>query len=83
MILEVYFSGFQRRAHGKISIEGGMSGSPSCQKALEREGQDSLRTSRASQEVELRGGLAGAGVYPLNKTFATEISTIADWDQSS
>eukprot|EP00964_Phaeocystis_antarctica_P162292 scaffold136328_cov163-Phaeocystis_antarctica.AAC.1 len=33
-------------------------------------------------QAELRGGFVWAGVYPLNRAFATESPTIADWDQS-
>ena len=79
VILEVCFSCFQRRAHGsKNPIQGGMSVSTSCQRALEREGQVFTENGSSPHPVELRGGLTGAGVYPLNKRiFATESSTIA------
>ena len=41
-----------------------MSGLPSCQKALEREGQVFTEDEPSPHQAELRGGLAGAGVYP-------------------
>ena len=84
VILEVCFSCYQRRAHGSKPNPGRHERFDELPKSLGAgKVRYSLRTGRASQEVELRGGLAGAGVYPLNKTFATESSTIADWDQSS